>query len=717
LCPAVSHRPVDPPGQSAADASLQQPRLWIDRGVRSRLYRHRRELLSFTAILILLHLLRTWQPFWKWAEQCKQVSTGQYDWRNQRTASITRGSTTALVYRKAPRLDLSSPNVSPSGALTLVGTDAETISHGITHLHEVWGGLLEIGIGVYLIYRQLGAACAMPVVLVFVVLFITAFFAILTDKALAEWIKASQDRVSTTSKTLGSIKWLKISGHNGVAFSVIQEPRFTELDVSRRFGVLLGVSMIFSSGRGDTLTLQKAFTAYSLLILVNQPLVGVIMGLPLAAVTATFQRIQDFLNGKERKTNRLITGSLKEDDNTLMESLDSQRPNQKTVPSRHLKLLELQKKNSGENTTDGSKGISMSGGQKHRLAIARALYAREELLLLDDVFSGLDSGVNRFSQDLQLIDRELPSAALGLTIGLHTRIPLNKTRAIQLWFHSGLAFGVARFIMISVSSRYMAAILPFLIPMRRPDIKHKAPLYSQLIETLHGGFGDNQSLQLPAHLPPAVAGIFRGHVDCGHRDYAVTLVTTLREQIGPWFVGVALTNILSFGGIVKAIITSWDTLEVSLGAVAWARNFTLTTGPEGDSETHLAEPEGWWPSRGAVEICDATASYSQAKKSQYEVEQAIRLNLDPTETAPDSEIVTVLEKVQLWAKVAERGGLDAVIDDTFFSWGEAQLLVLARAVLRKGKVLMLDEISSSLNEESGRVVNEGQDKKSPYSVT
>ena len=42
-------------------------------------------------------------------------------------------------------------------------------------------------------------------------------------------------------------------------------------------------------------------------------------------------------------------------------------------------------------TPVGSAGISLSGGQKQRLALARAVYAKKELVILDDVFSGLDS--------------------------------------------------------------------------------------------------------------------------------------------------------------------------------------------------------------------------------------------------------------------------------------------------------------------------------------
>lgn len=34
--------------------------------------------------------------------------------------------------------------------------------------------------------------------------------------------------------------------------------------------------------------------------------------------------------------------------------------------------------------------VGLSGGQKARIALARALYARPEIMILDDVFSALD---------------------------------------------------------------------------------------------------------------------------------------------------------------------------------------------------------------------------------------------------------------------------------------------------------------------------------------
>lgn len=89
----------------------------------------------------------------------------------------------------------------------------------------------------------------------------------------------------------------------------------------------------------------------------------------------------------------------------------------------------------------------------------------------------------------------------------------------------------------------------------------------------------------------------------------------------------------------------------------------------------------------------------------YIFSSTVRENLDPSKKHTEDKIIETLEKVQLWTtSISPRGGLDAQIDDKFFSHGQAQLFALARAILRKPKVLLLDEITTSLDQDTTKLV-------------
>ncbi len=49
----------------------------------------------------------------------------------------------------------------------------------------------------------------------------------------------------------------------------------------------------------------------------------------------------------------------------------------------------------GDMTMIGERGINLSGGQKARLALARAVYSRADIYILDDVLAAVDAQVAR----------------------------------------------------------------------------------------------------------------------------------------------------------------------------------------------------------------------------------------------------------------------------------------------------------------------------------
>lgn len=62
----------------------------------------------------------------------------------------------------------------------------------------------------------------------------------------------------------------------------------------------------------------------------------------------------------------------------------------------------------GDNTVIGERGITISGGQKHRLALARAIYSRAKLVCLDSSLSALDASVSAhvFSKAIEVIAKD-----------------------------------------------------------------------------------------------------------------------------------------------------------------------------------------------------------------------------------------------------------------------------------------------------------------------
>jgi len=88
----------------------------------------------------------------------------------------------------------------------------------------------------------------------------------------------------------------------------------------------------------------------------------------------------------------------------------------------------------------------------------------------------------------------------------------------------------------------------------------------------------------------------------------------------------------------------------------------------------------------------------------YFVAGSIRLNLDPYSTSADALIISTLRKVHLLDTITSNGGLDAELDPDTLSHGQRQLFCLARAILKKSKIVVLDEATSSIDRKTDELM-------------
>lgn len=66
-----------------------------------------------------------------------------------------------MLYDKATDINITAAD--PTAALTLMSADIERIDTGWRTAHDVWANLVEIAVAIYLLERQLGVACLIPV--------------------------------------------------------------------------------------------------------------------------------------------------------------------------------------------------------------------------------------------------------------------------------------------------------------------------------------------------------------------------------------------------------------------------------------------------------------------------------------------------------------------------------------------------------------------------
>lgn len=102
----------------------------------------------------------------------------------------------------------------------------------------------------------------------------------------------------------------------------------------------------------------------------------------------------------------------------------------------------------GDKTELGANGINLSGGQKWRVTLARAIYSRAEILVMDDIFSAVDAHVGRHIFE-KCVTGEICDGRTRILVTHHVALVQAKTKFIVelgegTALHAGLVSDLTR---------------------------------------------------------------------------------------------------------------------------------------------------------------------------------------------------------------------------------------------------------------------------------
>ncbi|XDG06968.1 hypothetical protein ABKA04_006583 [Annulohypoxylon sp. FPYF3050] len=417
---------------------------------------------------------------------------------------MVRVALVALIHDKT--MNSYVENISEGKVLTLANTDVDSIDTIGEMLHETWGQVLEVIIGIIMLTWEVGWFSLVPIFIIVLCSRVSRYVAKNMRLKQGIWNEATQNRISMTSSVISAIRNVKLLGLQAVMASHIEGLRFNELSKANAVRWILFaynasanangmfapvLTLIFyaisAKTNGNELDVGTAFTTIAILTMVTHPANMVMTFVPkIISSYASFERIQTFLLEPSRQDCRIeisnpkavvepgSTGSDPEadlspaisvedlsigDSHTALEDIKFNVPQGSTVfisgataagksilvrsilgeieshgtvaltskrvgycsqipwlPNGSIRQIitgfpdeapadfawysrvietcclmkDIHTFRDGDETLVGSRGANISGGQRQRLALARAIFARTDIIILDDPFSALD---------------------------------------------------------------------------------------------------------------------------------------------------------------------------------------------------------------------------------------------------------------------------------------------------------------------------------------
>ncbi|KAG8518496.1 Multidrug resistance-associated protein 1, partial [Galemys pyrenaicus] len=341
----------------------------------------------------------------------------QYQRCNMLTSAKLKTAVTGLVYKKALLLsNVSRKKFSTGEIINLMSADAQQLMDLTANLNLLWSAPFQILMAILLLWQELGLAVLAGVAVLLLVIPINAL-------------------VATRVKKL---KILKLYAWEPSYKKKVLEIRNQELEVQKSASYLTVFSMLtltcipflvslatfgiyFLLDEGNNLTATKVFTSMSLFNILRLPLfdlpvvISAVIQIPEGALVAIVGQVgsgkssvlsailgeMEKLSGAVQRKGSVAYVSQQAwiqncilQENILFGSVMQKEFYERVLEACAL-LCDLEQLPNGDQTEIGERGVNISGGQKHRVSLARAVYSGADIYLLDDPLSAVDVHVGK----------------------------------------------------------------------------------------------------------------------------------------------------------------------------------------------------------------------------------------------------------------------------------------------------------------------------------
>ncbi|KAJ6439613.1 LOW QUALITY PROTEIN: multidrug resistance-associated protein 1 [Purpureocillium lavendulum] len=339
-----------------------------------------------------------------------------------------KSSLVSAIYRKSLRLSNEARGTKSTGDIVnLMAVDSQRVQDVTQFSQHLWSAPLQVALCMQSLYGLLGYSMFAGVVLMIVTIpangYVTGSMKVLQKQQM----KNKDARSKLIAEVVANIKSIKLFAWGSAFADRIRHVRNDkELVTLRKTGALQTVSSFIGSAtpflvacsafavrvlvQRKPLTTDIVFPAIGLFKLLASPLT--ILPAAISSITeasVAVGRLKAFFTADELQSDAVmredaVHASDEESqpwvlNATVRDNITFGKPWDPDFYAETVKacalLDDLAQLPDGDQTEVGDKGITLSGGQKARLTLARAVYARADIYLLDDCLSAVDQHVGR----------------------------------------------------------------------------------------------------------------------------------------------------------------------------------------------------------------------------------------------------------------------------------------------------------------------------------